>query len=95
MIFQTTRSISEIQRPFDSPACELPKDGEKIDLYVTDDVTVQVKVEEFDFSDLVTLAIKISMLSENKANELAWILDSRVPIKNESRIFRSALSEIL
>ena len=74
MISQTTRSISKTQTPFDSPARELSKDGAKIDLHVTDDVTGQVKFEEFDFSDLVTLAMKISMLSANKANELAWIV---------------------
>ena len=38
---------------------------------VTDDVTGQVKVRIFDFSDLVTSASKISMLSANKANESA------------------------
>ena len=41
---------------------------------VTDDVTGQVKVRIFYFSDLVTSASKISLLSANKANESAWIV---------------------
>ena len=38
------------------------------------DVTGQVKVKMFDFSGLVTSAIKIAMLSSIKANESAWIV---------------------
>ena len=53
---------------------ELPVQGQKFHPEVTDDVTGQVKVRIFDFSDLVTSASKISMLSANKANESAWIV---------------------
>ena len=70
-ISQTTGPISKFQTPFDSPVCELPVQGEKVDLEVTDDVTGQVKV---DFSGLVTSASKISMLRANRANESAWIV---------------------
>ena len=73
-ISQTTGPISKFQTPFDSPVRELPVQGQKFDPEVTDDVTGQVKVRIFDFSGLVTSASKISMLSANKANELAWIL---------------------
>ena len=62
------------KRPIDSPVRELPEQGQKFDLQVTDDVTGQVKVRNFDFSGLVTSASKISMLSANKANESAWIV---------------------
>ena len=65
MIFQTTRPISKIKTPFDSTAREPSKNGEKIDLNVNDDVTGQVKVGKFDFSGLVTMASRISMLSVN------------------------------
>ena len=70
----TTGPISKFQTPFDSPVRELPVQGRKFDLEVTDDVTGQVKVRIFDFSGLVTSAGKISMLSANKANESAWIV---------------------
>ena len=73
-ISQTTEPISKFQTPFDSPVRELPVQGQKFDPEVTDDVTGQVKVRIFDFSDLVTSASKISMLSANKANESAWIM---------------------
>ena len=73
-ISQTTGPISKFQTPFDSPVRELPVQGQKFDPEVTDDVTGQVKVRIFDFSDLVTSASKISMLSANKANESAWIV---------------------
>ena len=73
-ISQTTLSISKFQTPFDSPIRELPVQGQKFDLEVTDDVTGQVKVRIFDFSGLVTSASKISMLSANKAKESAWIV---------------------
>ena len=68
MISQTTRPISKIQTPFDSPVRALSKHSAKIDLDVTDDVTGQVKVGKLDFSGLVALASKNSMLSANKAN---------------------------
>ena len=55
--------------PFDSPVRELPVQGQKFELEVTDDVTGQVKVRIFDFSGLVTSASKISMLRVNKGNE--------------------------
>ena len=71
---QTTGPISKVQTPFESPVCELPVQGQKFELEVTDDVTGQVKVRIFDFSGLVTSASKISMLSANKANESAWIV---------------------
>ena len=70
-ISQTTGPISKFQTPFDSPVRELPVQGQTFDPEVTDDVTGQVKVRIFDFSDLVTSASKISMLSANKANESA------------------------
>ena len=73
-ISQTTGPISKFQAPFDSPVRELPVQGKKFDLEVTDDVTGQVKVRIFDFPGLVTSASKISMLSANKANESAWIV---------------------
>ena len=73
-ISQTTGPISKFQTPFDSPVRELPVQGQKFDPEVTDDVTGQAKVRIFDFSGLVTSASKISMLSANKANELAWIV---------------------
>ena len=73
-ISQTTGPISKFQTPFDSPVRELPEQGKKIDLDVTDDVTGQVKVTIFDFSGLVTSTSKISMLSTNKANESASIV---------------------
>ena len=73
-ISQTTGPISKFQTPFDSPVREIPVQGQKFDLEVTDDVTGQVKVRIFDFSGLVTSASKISMLSANKANESAWIV---------------------
>ena len=73
-ISQTTGPISKFQTPFDSHVRELPVQGQKVDLEVTDDVTGQVKVRIFDFSGLVTSASKISMLSANKANESAWIM---------------------
>ena len=73
-ISQTTGPISKFQTPFDSPVRELPVQGQKFDPEVTDDVTGQVKVRIFDFSDLVTSASKISILSANKANESAWIV---------------------
>ena len=73
-ISQTTGPISKFQTPFDSPVRELPVQGQKFDPEVTDDVTGQVKVRIFDFSDLVTSASKISMLSTNKANGSAWIV---------------------
>ena len=53
---------------------ELPEQGQTFDLEVTDDVTSQVKVRIFDFSDLVTSASKLSMLSANKVNEFAWLV---------------------
>ena len=74
MISQTAGPISKIQRSFDSPARELFKHGVKFDLEVTDDVTGQIKVRMFDFSDLVTSANKLSMLTANKANESVWIV---------------------
>ena len=74
MISQTTRLISKIQTPFDSPERELFKHGVKLDLEVTDDVTGRVKVRMFDFSVLVTLASTILMLGANKANESAWVV---------------------
>ena len=64
----------QIQMPFDSPVRELPVQGQKFDLEVTDDVTGQFKVEIFDFSGLVTSASKFYMLSANKANKSAWIV---------------------
>ena len=73
-ISQTTGPISKFQTLFDSPVRELPVQGQKFDLNVTDDVTGQVKVRIFDFLGLVTSASKISMLSANKANESAWIV---------------------
>ena len=73
-ISQTTGPISKFQTPFDSPVRELPVQGQKFDPEVTDDVTGQVKVKIFYFSDLVTSASKISMLSANKANESAWVV---------------------
>ena len=73
-ISRTTGPISKFQTPFDSPGRELPVQCQKFDPDVTDDVTGQVKVRIFDFSGLVTLASKISMLSANKANESAWIV---------------------
>ena len=73
-ISQNTGPISKFQTPFYSPVRELPVQSQKFDLEVTDDVTGQVKVRIFDFSGLVTSASKISMLSANKANELAWIV---------------------
>ena len=73
-ISQTTGPISKFQTPFDSPVRELPVQGKKFDLEVTDDVTGQVKVRIFDFSGLVTSASKILMLSANKVNESAWIV---------------------
>ena len=73
-ISQTTGPISKFQTPFDSPVRELPVQGQKFDPDVTDDVTGQVKVRNFDFSGLVTSASKISMLSASKANESAWIV---------------------
>ena len=73
VISQTTGPISKIQTPFDSTVRELSKHGVKFDLEVTDDVTGQVKVRMFDFSGLVTSMSIISILSENKANESAWI----------------------
>ena len=74
MISQTTRPISKIQTPLDSPERELSKHGVKFDLEVTDDVTGQVKVRMFDFSVLVTLVSTILMLRANKANESAWVV---------------------
>ena len=65
-ISQTTGPIFKFQTPFDSPVRELPVQGQKLDLEVTDDVTGQVKVRIFDFSGLVTSASKISMLSAKK-----------------------------
>ena len=59
---QTTGPISKFRTPLDSPRRELPEQGIKFDLEVTDDVTGQVKVRIFDFSGLVTWASKISML---------------------------------
>ena len=73
-ISQTTGPISKFQTPFDSPVRELPVQGQKLDLEVTDDVTGQVKIRIFDFSGLVISASKVSMLSANKANESAWIV---------------------
>ena len=73
-ISQTTGPISKFQTPFDSPVGELPVQGQKFYLEVTDDVTDQVKVRMFDFSGLVTSVSKISMLSANKANDSAWIV---------------------
>ena len=73
-ISQTTGPISKFQTTFDSPVRELPVQGQQFDPEVTDDVTSQVKVRIFDFSDLVTSASKISMLSAKKANESAWIV---------------------
>ena len=70
-ISQTTGPISKFQTQFDSPVRELPVQGQKFDPEVTDDVTGQVKVRIFDFSDLVTSASNTSMLSANKANESA------------------------
>ena len=67
-----TGPISKIQTTRDSPMRELPKHCVKCDLDVADDVTDQAKVGMFDFSGLVTLAGRITMLSANK-----WIgLDS-------------------
>ena len=73
-ISQTTGPISKFQTPFDSPVRELPKQCQKFDPEVTDDVTDQVKVSIFDFSGLVTSESKILMLIANKANESAWIV---------------------
>ena len=73
-ISQTTGPISKFQMPFDSPVRELPVQGQKFDLEVTDDVTGQDKVRISDFSGLVTSASKISMLSVNKVNKSAWIV---------------------
>ena len=73
VVSQTTRPISKIQTPFDSPVCELSKHGVKFDLEVNDDVTGQVKFRMFDFSVVVTLASTILMLSANKANQSAWV----------------------
>ena len=70
-ISQTTGPISKFQTPFDSPVRELPVQGQTFDTEVTDDVTDKVKLRIFDFSDLVTSASKMSMLSANKANESA------------------------
>ena len=70
MISQTTRSVSKIKTPFDSPVSVPSKNGAKIDLDVTDDVRDQIKVGKFDFSGLVTLASKIWMLS---AKQSQWI----------------------
>ena len=50
-ISQTTGPISKFQTPFDSPVRELPVQSQKFDTEVTDDVTGQVKVRIFDFSD--------------------------------------------
>ena len=74
VISQTAGPISKILTPFDSPVREISKQDAKFDLEVIDDVTGQVKVEMFDFSGLVTSAGKISMLSANEVNELAWII---------------------
>ena len=52
-ISQTAGPISKFQTPFDSPVRELPLQGQKFDLEVTDDVTGQVKVRIFDFSGWV------------------------------------------
>ena len=46
-ISQTTGPISKFQTPFDSPVRELPKQCQKFDPEVTDDVTGQVKVRIF------------------------------------------------
>ena len=73
-ISQTTEPISKLQTPFDCPVRELPVQGEKFHVKVTDDVTGQVKVKMLDFSGLVTSASKISMLSANRANESSWIV---------------------
>ena len=72
MIPQNTGLISKIQTPFYSPERELSKHGVNFDLEVTGDVTGQVKVRMFDFSDFVTLVSTILMSSANKANESAW-----------------------
>ena len=48
----------------------LPKNG----LEVTNDVTGHIKVKMLDFSGVMSSASKISMLSENKANESAWLV---------------------
>ena len=68
-ISQITVPISKFQTLFDSPVRELPVQGQKFELEVTDDVTGQVKVRIFDFSGFVTSASKISMLRINKGNE--------------------------
>ena len=73
-ISKSTGLISKFQTPFDSPVRELPVQGQKFGMEVTDNVTGQVKVRIFDFWGLVTSASKISMLSANKANESAWIV---------------------
>ena len=74
VISQTTGPIPKIQTLFDSPVRELSKHGVKFDLEVTDDVTGQIKVRMFNFSGLVTSASAISILTENKADESAWIV---------------------
>ena len=45
-ISQTTGPISKLQMSFNSPVRELPVQGQKFDLEVTDDVTGQVKVKK-------------------------------------------------
>ena len=65
-ISQTTGAISKFQMPLDSPRRELPEQGIKVDIEVTDDITGQVKVRIFDFSGFLTSASKIWMLSKNK-----------------------------
>ena len=74
VISQTTGPIPKIRTLFDSPVRELSKHGVKFDLEVTDDVTGQIKVRMFNFSGLVTSASAISILTENKADESAWIV---------------------
>ena len=49
MISQTTRPISKIKTPFDSPVREPTKNGAKIDLDVTDDVRIRSKSESSTF----------------------------------------------
>ena len=61
-ISQTTGPISKFQASFDSSVRELPVQGQNFDPKVTDDVSGQVKVRNFDFSGLVTSSSKISIL---------------------------------
>ena len=70
-ISQTTGPISNFKRHSIALYVNYPYKVKKFDPEVTSDVTGQVKLRLFDFSDLVTSASKISMLSANKANESA------------------------